>query len=292
MTGWPARRLVTLYPRAWRDRYGAEVADLTDELISEGRTTPLRAGLSLAAGAAIEHGRALTRSPAAGLGCAAAVTAAAGIGLAVGRARNGGAAGRPYFDTTSAGTLLLVVVMAWALLEFVRFLRVQEAPEWRAGATRSSTPGFWAASAACAVAWETWLYLAPEIVPTAAIRRGALAFSAGLLLFLAGLGLRGWSYAALGRYSTVAIVVSPVQPVVASGPYRWLRHPGYAGALLICTGAGLTSANWAGVAAMTLLPLAVTVWRIRLEENALLTGLGDRYRDYAAQRKRLAPLIW
>ena len=169
---------------------------------------------------------------------------------------------------------------------------MQEAQEWRAGATRSSTPGFWAAAAACVIAWETWLYQAPAIVPAAAIRPAALAFSAGLVLFLAGMGLRGWSFAALGRYSTYAIVVSPDQPVVATGPYRLLRHPSYTGGLLLGSGAGLMSANWAGVAAMTLLPLAVTVWRIHLEEHALLTGLGERYRAYACDRKRLVPLIW
>jgi protein-S-isoprenylcysteine O-methyltransferase Ste14 len=287
---WPVRRLVALYPRAWRERYGGEVADLTDELISEGRTTRLRAGLELAEGALVEHGRALSQSPAAVLGGAAALTAGSGIGLAVARA--GGSAGRPYFETSSAGILLLLAVMAWGLLEFVKFLTVQEAQEWRAGATRSRAPGFWAASAACVIAWETWLYLAPAIVPAAAIRPGTLAFSAGLVFFLAGLGLRGWSFAALGRYSAYGIVVSPAQPVVATGPYRWLRHPSYTGGLLICSGAGLTSANWAGVAAMTLLPLAVTVWRIHLEEHALLTGLGERYRGYARDRRRLVPLIW
>ncbi|MGH3069890.1 MAG: methyltransferase family protein [Streptosporangiaceae bacterium] len=286
----PVRRLVALYPRAWRERYGSELGDLTDELISEGRTTRLRAGFGLVEGAAIEHGRALARSPAAALGGAAAITAGAGIGLAVARPR--GAAGRPYFDTPPAGFVLLAVAAAWLLLEFIHFLQVQEAQEWRAGATRSSTPGFWAASAACVIAWETWLYQAPAIVPAAAIRPAALAFSAGLVFFLAGMGLRGWSFAALGRYSTYAIVVSPGQPVVATGPYRLLRHPSYTGGLLIGAGAGLMSANWASLAAMTLLPLAVTVWRIRLEETALLTGLGDRYRAYACDRKRLVPLIW
>jgi protein-S-isoprenylcysteine O-methyltransferase Ste14 len=100
------------------------------------------------------------------------------------------------------------------------------------------------ASAACVIAWETWLYLAPVIVPAAAIRPGARAFSAGLGLFIASIGV------------------------------------------------GLMSANWAGVAAMTLLPLAVTVWRIHTEEHALLTGLGERYRAYACDRRRLVPLIW
>ena len=292
MSRWPVRRLVALYPRAWRKRYGGEVGDLTDELISEGRTTRLRAGLELVEGAALEHGRALARSPAVVLGGAASITAGAGIGLALTRARDSGATGRPYFDTAPAGFVLLAAVLAWILLEFIHFLQVQEAHEWRAGATRSRTPGFWAAAAACAIAWETWLYQAPAIVPAAAIRPGAVAFSAGLVFFLAGVGLRGWSLAALGRYSTYAIVVSPGQPVVATGPYRLLRHPGYTGGLLICAGAGLMSANWAGLAAMTLLPLAVTVWRIRLEETALLTGLGEPYRAYASERKRLVPLIW
>jgi protein-S-isoprenylcysteine O-methyltransferase Ste14 len=33
-------------------------------------------------------------------------------------------------------------------------------------------------------------------------------------------------------------------------------------------------------------------WRIRLEENALLKTLGDNYRSYAADHKRLVPLVW
>ena len=43
---------------------------------------------------------------------------------------------------------------------------------------------------------------------------------------------------------------------------------------------------------MFLLPLAALLWRIHAEERALLTVLGDRYRAYAAQHKRLIPLIW
>ena len=34
------------------------------------------------------------------------------------------------------------------------------------------------------------------------------------------------------------------------------------------------------------------VFRIRVEERALLQSLGDGYRDYAATHKRLVPLIW
>ena len=43
---------------------------------------------------------------------------------------------------------------------------------------------------------------------------------------------------------------------------------------------------------MTLLPLAIVVWRIRIEENALLSVLGERYCGYAGQHTRLIPLLW
>jgi hypothetical protein len=56
-----SRWLLALYPRRFRDRYGAEVSNLTDELIETGQTTPLRAGLDLTFSAVGERGRALSR---------------------------------------------------------------------------------------------------------------------------------------------------------------------------------------------------------------------------------------
>jgi len=87
-------------------------------------------------------------------------------------------------------------------------------------------------------------------------------------------------------------MVSSDQPVITAGPYRVLRHPGYTAVLLIGLAVGLASANWAGLAAVMLLILTPLLWRIHIEENALLTTLGDRYRAYAAHHKRLVPLIW
>jgi protein-S-isoprenylcysteine O-methyltransferase Ste14 len=58
------------------------------------------------------------------------------------------------------------------------------------------------------------------------------------------------------------------------------------------TGVGLASANWVSLIGMTVLPLAGLLWRIRAEERALLATLGDPYRAYAAQHKRLVPLVW
>ena len=197
---------------------------------------------------------------------------------------------KPYFDTNHiAGPLLLIVTMAWGAMEVSQFSQGLEASK---GATKIGGATSRAVFLACLIAASVFLYLAPRIVPAAAIRPGAVAFAAGMAILVAGLVLRGWSFKTLGEYFTFTVMVSSDQPVITAGPYRLLRHPSYTGILLACAGVGLASANWAGLAAMVLLPLAVILWRIHIEENALMTTLGDRYRAYALHHKRLIPLIW
>ena len=57
-----ARLLLMLYPRAWRERYGAEVVRLTQDLIVTGETTPARGALNMMGAALAERGRALANS--------------------------------------------------------------------------------------------------------------------------------------------------------------------------------------------------------------------------------------
>jgi len=196
---------------------------------------------------------------------------------------------KPYFLTHPVGILYLLVTLSWYLMEAVQYARQQQ---WRPEATRISPRGFWPAYWACAAVAITMLILAPHIAPAAAIGHGAAVFAVGMVLLVAGIALRLWSFHVLGRCFTFAVKVSPGQPVVASGPYRVLRHPGYAGGLLALAAIGLLNGNWIGLAGAVLPWLALIVWRIRVEENALLTALDGRYRAYAAHHKRLIPLVW
>jgi protein-S-isoprenylcysteine O-methyltransferase Ste14 len=196
----------------------------------------------------------------------------------------------PYFDINhAAGALLLVVVLGWLWIELAQFSRGRQA---RAGATKVGGPYWWIAAWAVVVVTNVVLYSAPHIVPAAAIRPGAVAFAIGMAMILAGLGLRGWAFLTLGGYFTFTVMVSSDQPVIAAGPYRLLRHPSYTGLLLASAGVGVASANWVAVAALTLLPLALIIRRIHVEENALLATLDGTYRAYASHHKRLVPLVW
>ena len=80
--------------------------------------------------------------------------------------------------------------------------------------------------------------------------------------------------------------------LVTSGPYRYVRHPGYAGSLLAALGIGVALGNLLSLAAMFLLPLVALLRRIAVEEAALEAALGERYREYARSTRRLVPGVW
>ena len=76
------------------------------------------------------------------------------------------------------------------------------------------------------------------------------------------------------------------------GPYRVLRHPSYAGLLLIFAGFGLTFGSWVSAAAALLIGLAGMLPRIWVEERALAQAFGADYEDYASSTARLLPHVW
>jgi protein-S-isoprenylcysteine O-methyltransferase Ste14 len=130
-------------------------------------------------------------------------------------------------------------------------------------------------------------------VQSAAIRDARWPlFVVGVLLMAAGIVLRQWSVALLGRYFTTDVRLHEGQTVVDTGPYRWLRHPSYTGMLLTFLGIGLALGNWASVLALVVLPTIGLVVRIRFEERVLLEGLGEPYRRFAESRARLIPGVW
>ena len=113
-----------------------------------------------------------------------------------------------------------------------------------------------------------------------------------LLLILAGYGLG--SYALLeNRFfsGTVRIQTERGHRVVSSGPYRWMRHPGYAGALLTYLATPLwLDSGWAFIPAVLI--TAALIVRTRLEDRTLQEELSG-YSEYSQRvRYRLVPGLW
>lgn len=117
-------------------------------------------------------------------------------------------------------------------------------------------------------------------------------FVVGVVTMAVGVAIRWWAVAVLGRYFTTDVRVAADQTVIDTGPYRWVRHPSYSGSLLTLVGIGLALGNALSLAVLVLLPLIGYVVRIRVEESALATELGESYTRYAASCSRLLPGLW
>lgn len=142
-----------------------------------------------------------------------------------------------------------------------------------------------------------WLGLAlnfalPILAPRAAIRwRPWMLFRCGVGLILLGVAVRWYAIWTLGTYFTRDVSVSPDQRVVQSGLYRFVRHPAYTGTLLTMLGVGLAMTNWASLAALMGCVVLGHLYRVRVEEAALVQTIGQPYVDYMRRTRRFIPWI-
>ena len=117
-------------------------------------------------------------------------------------------------------------------------------------------------------------------------------WSIGLILFFLGTMLLTWSMAVNPFFEkTVRIQTERGHRVIDTGPYRYVRHPGYVGFFgWIVSAPPLLGSWWAFVPSM--LTILAIVVRTALEDRTLRNELPG-YVDYAARvRFRLIPGIW
>lgn len=92
-------------------------------------------------------------------------------------------------------------------------------------------------------------------------------------------------------FTAGTIEIAQDQRVIDSGPYAVVRHPMYAGALVMIAGIPLALGSWWGLIPAGLL-VPVIVWRLTNEEAFLAANLAG-YSAYRARvRHRLAPMLW
>ncbi|MCW2798873.1 MAG: putative methyltransferase [Aeromicrobium sp.] len=188
-------------------------------------------------------------------------------------------------DHAVASTLFGVTMGLWAIVELRQAIRRR--PE----ATRADRHSVDTVRLTLVAGWLI-AAASRSLIPGATIDGGVLVFAIGFVIAWAGIGLRTWAIGSLGRLFTITVMTSADQRVVDSGPYRYLRHPGYSGLILVLVGAALMFGNWIGVAAIVVIPTIGLLLRIRVEERAMTDTLGSAYRDFADSRKRLIPYVW
>ncbi len=115
---------------------------------------------------------------------------------------------------------------------------------------------------------------------------------AGVVTIAAGMLLRMYCWRVLGNFFTPTVTIASDHKVVDQGPYRFVRHPSYLGALTILAGVGLGLHNWMALCALLAGSFVVYIYRIEVEEQALERALGDAYAKFKKSRKRLIPFVY
>ena len=197
-----------------------------------------------------------------------------------------------------APALVWASLLAWGAVELGLRIRLMLRPGLRGRMRRWSTLlstrirewtfAVIVASLVGAVALAIWA----SSLGWAAIGARAAAVACGEALIAGGVALRLWAMLTLDRFFTFVVGISDDHRVVTGGPYRIIRHPGYAGALLALAGFGVALANWLSVLILVALPAAALAVRIRVEEAALVSALGQEYREYARRTSGLIPGVW
>ena len=113
----------------------------------------------------------------------------------------------------------------------------------------------------------------------------------GSAVFLAGDILFVWTHRSLGRNWSPRLEIMENHTLITTGPYRYVRHPLYAAALIIALGLSLVSANWLLALTWTGASIWLFLRRMPAEEAMMIEEFGDEYRDYMKRTGRLIPRI-
>lgn len=133
-----------------------------------------------------------------------------------------------------------------------------------------------------------WVY---RLVP-AAIPGGHWLRLIAVVLMILGLTVRITAILTLGRSFTVNVATHAAQTIQRSGLYSIVRHPSYLGLEICFLAVGLHTRNWACLVFMLVVPTLAVLYRIHIEEKALLGAFGAEYADYSRTTKCLIPGIY
>jgi len=114
----------------------------------------------------------------------------------------------------------------------------------------------------------------------------------GLAILAVGLALRWTAILTLGRYFTSNVAIQEGQSVLRTGVYRFMRHPSYTGLWLAFVGLAIHFRNgWS--LAITLIPITLAMlYRMHVEEAALVDAFGADYESYQKSTSRLIPGVY
>ena len=192
----------------------------------------------------------------------------------------------PYSGGASYAPIFWASFLLWMILELI-------ASRTKRSGDRSRDHGsYWLIVGLMFVGLTLDFTLSARLPQAVIAWRRDLVFFIGIGFMLGGIAFRWWAIAILGKFFTFDVAVQSGQRVVDNGPYRYVRHPSYTGALMTQIGIGLALGNWAGLFALMVCMAIAYSYRISVEERALIAALGEPYKQYMQRTRRIIPFLF
>jgi protein-S-isoprenylcysteine O-methyltransferase Ste14 len=119
-----------------------------------------------------------------------------------------------------------------------------------------------------------------------------LGYIIGFSLFIIGLALQGIAEATLGKYYLPSIGTAEGQKIIKNGIYKYIRHPGYFGEIIIFFGLGFVTYSLLGILGAFIVSLMVYFGEVIPEEKYMLEKFGKEYEEYMKETFRFIPYIF
>lgn len=111
-------------------------------------------------------------------------------------------------------------------------------------------------------------------------------------LVTTGLAFRISSMLTLKQFFTYRVTGLENHELIERGLYKSIRHPAYLGQLMITAGIAVALSNWLSFISLLTPVAAAIIYRIKTEEDFLISQFGESYIDYVKRTSRLIPFIF
>lgn len=112
-----------------------------------------------------------------------------------------------------------------------------------------------------------------------------------MLICASGLAVCIWARINLAGNWSNTLDFKKDHELIRNGPYRFIRHPIYAGQLLTFTGVALALGKIGGIIGIVIF-LVSCLLRIGLEEDLMMKHFPVEYCEYKKKTKALVPYLW
>ena len=117
-------------------------------------------------------------------------------------------------------------------------------------------------------------------------------FAIGMAIFAVGFTVRIYSILTLKQFFTYSVAKVENHKIISTGLYKFIRHPGYLGQLIIFMGISITISNWLSILLMMIPVTLGYLYRIKVEEKFMLDQLGEDYKNYQERTKKIIPMVY